>query len=278
MALIDDYRNIDPNTINSLGVLQQLINEYENGNIASNPLTLRGGSEKAIDEAARVIAANQGISFEDAKESIVNNPKYVEDITSYKHGSKFGKLLQPVFTDVPGLEDALYNVKDLLDENQRKDLAKFLETSTAAFGSKYLPGASTIAQTDTWKNMSNIQQLVYLNEFIKKFKENPEQVKKILQDHSGRHAVQAWEGDLIAFNQKQKPGVKRTDNKPKEEVALPVQQVEHKPTEEEIKEQAKNDRIHDLALKLAALRDSTPAQASSIGSLQSYTPNWWGAV
>lgn len=273
MALIDDYRNIDANTIEALSNLQRIINQYENNIIANRDLAIRGYSERAIDEAAQHIANSQGISFEDAKTSIMDNPEYIDKITGFNPIRRF---IQQPFTDVPGLKDALYTTRGILNDKQREALAKFLETSTAFGISKALPGAQTISHTDTWKNMSNMEQLVYLNEFVKKFKENPELVEKnLLQGHSGRQAVRSWEGDLIGFKQRQKPETKRTDEKPKEETAV-TQDITPKQSEEQVKEQAKQDRIQDLALQLANLKAASAP--SNVRDLASYTPKWWGAV
>lgn len=277
MALIDDYRNIDPNTIEALGNLQRIINSY--GEAVNSPeyklLIDKGFADQRIDLAAANIAKSQGISFDDAKKSILNNPEWVDKITRNNIINEIAYQNQALYSNAPHIKDALYNVKSLLDENQRENLADFLEEANASYLSRILSGPSRIADTDTWKNMSDMAQLVYLNEFVKKFKENPEEAKKILQGHSGRQGVQAWEGDLIGFNQRQKPETKRIEEKPKEEIVA-TPDATPKQSEEEIKEQAKQDRIQNLALQLANLKAaSTP---SSIKDLSSYTPKWWGAV
>lgn len=278
MALIDDYRNIDANTIEALGNLQRIINSY--GELANSPeysnLRDKGFADRRIDLAAASIAESQGISFEDAKKGILDNPDWVKEITARNNiGSEVAYNLQPIYSKSNHIQDALYNVKSLLDEKQRENLADFLEEANASYFSRMLSGPSRIADTDTWKKMSNMEQLVYLNEFIKKFKENPEEARKVLQGHSGRQGVKAWEGDLIGFKQRQKPETKKTDEKPKEETAV-AQNVTPKQSEEQVKEQAKQDRIQDLALQLANLKAASAP--SNIKDLASYTPKWWGAV
>lgn len=293
MALIDDYKNIDTNSIEALSNLERIISTYRDGHglkgsTYGNPYTQRGFSERLVDEAARQISESQGIPFEDAQRAIYSNPALLESTTA--GSSPLGGWLQQFVSDAPGLKDALYTTRRALDDNTQSAFADFLEDATPSWGSRLLPGGifagasnSSIADTDTWKNMSEMERIVYLNELVKKFKTNPEEARKILQGHTGRQAITAWENDLAAFREKQKPATRKKIEEAAQAAAeaeiesqSPVVQEPFQ-SDEEKKEIVRQERIADLAAKLATLKSDIPRRNSG-RPLVNYTPEWWGAV
>ena len=292
MALIDDYKNIDVNSIEALSNLERIISTYRDGHglkgsTWGNPYVDRGFSERLIDEAARQISESQGIPFEDAQRAIYSNPALLESTTA--GSSPLGGWLQQFVSDAPGLKDALYTTRGVLDDDTQSAFADFLEDATPSWGSRLLPGSifagasnSSIADTDTWKKMSEMERIVYLNELIKKFKTNPEEARKILQGHTGRQAITAWENDLAAFKEKQKPEVKKKIEDAQQAVETEIASqpsIVQEPfqSDEEKKEIARQERVADLAAKLATLKSGIPTRNSG-KSLMNYTPEWWGAV